>query len=114
MKNKFNSGYGPKLVEIDLNQDGRISFVEASLIGLQIHLRQAEIDNTPCIKCKSIFLTVEIVIIFNKFAMIQKYFHLRANYFSAFAGADVDGSGAISEEEFSQWFEVVMSNIYIL
>jgi len=66
-------GYGPKLVEIDLNQDGRISFVEASLIGLQIHLRQAEIDNTPCIK--------------------------------SFAGADVDGSGAISEEEFSQWFE---------
>lgn len=54
-KIKYISGYGPKLVEIDLNQDGRISFVEASLIGLQIHLRQAEIDNTPCIKCKPKF-----------------------------------------------------------
>ena len=46
------NGYGKQLDSVDIDRDGKISYVEGSLIGMQYFIRQAEIENMPCIKSK--------------------------------------------------------------
>jgi hypothetical protein len=45
-------GFGKNLDDLDIDKDGRISFVEGALIGLQYFLKEAELKQMPCIKSK--------------------------------------------------------------